>query len=103
MGKEVLAANYHPTVSEKHEDGSVLIQRREIFDEWSRICNERILVKGDHAMTFTFHQTIYSGQELKERLQQVGFTKIKLFGNLDGDEYGPYATRLIAAAWKAEG
>ncbi len=100
MSREVLIQDYHPTVSEKHSDGSILIQRREFFDEWSRLRNERILVKDGRALCFTFNQTIYSGQELKERLLQVGFTKVKLFGNLDGDEYGPNASRLIIFAWK---
>jgi SAM-dependent methyltransferase len=100
MGKEVLARDFQPTVSEKHPDGSILIQRREIFDEWSRILNERILVKEGKAISFTFHQTIYSGQELKERLLQAGFMKVRLFGNLDSEEYGPNASRLVAVCWK---
>ena len=101
MGREVLAKNFHPTVSEKYPDGNVLIQRRTIFDEWGRLHNERILVKGSKAFTFSFHQRIYSGQELKEHMLQVGFSTVKLFGSLDGDEYGPDATRLVAVAWKA--
>jgi len=100
MGREVLVRDFHPTVSEKHPDGSILVQRREIFDEWSRLRNERILIQDGKAWLFTFHQTIYSGQELKDRLLQVGFAKVKLFGNLDGDEYGPNASRLVAVAWK---
>ena len=46
------------------------------------------------------HHTIYSGQELKDRLYQVGFKRVKLFGDLDGNEYGVNAKRLVAAAWK---
>jgi hypothetical protein len=50
----------------------------------------------------TFHHTIYSGQELWDRLEQVGFVDVALYGNLDGDEYGPNAQRLIAVAHKPE-
>ena len=42
----------------------------------------------------------YSGQELRDRMQQVGFADVKLFGNLDGDVYGPNASRLIAVGRK---
>ncbi len=100
MGKEILANNFHPTISEQQPDGSILIQRREIFDDWSRLRNERVLTRDGKAFAFTFHQTIYSGQELKDRLLQVGFKNVKLFGNLNGEEYGPNASRLIAIAWK---
>jgi SAM-dependent methyltransferase len=102
MGKEVLARNFHPTVSDKLSNGNILIQRLEVFDEWSRLHNERILVRPNgQATSFTFNQTIYSGQEIKERLFQVGFKKVKLYGNVHGDEYGPDAKRLVVLAWKS--
>ena len=82
MGKEILARIFQPTGSEELPDGSILVQRREIFDEWSRIRNEWILIKDNKATSFKFHHTLYSGQELKDRLLQAGFSNIKLFGNL---------------------
>ena len=100
MGREVLARNFQPTVSEKYPDGSILIQRLEIREEWGRLSNERILVTGEKALTYRFQQRIYSGQELKTHLQQVGFTNVKLYGSLTGAEYGPTATRLVAVGWK---
>ena len=60
--------------------------------------NEWILIKYGMAQSFMFHHAIYSGQELKDRLSRVGFQKIRLFGDLDGTEYGPDARRLIAVA-----
>jgi SAM-dependent methyltransferase len=100
MGKEILAGIYRPTVSEQLPDGSLIVQCHEIFDEWTRIRNDWILIKDGKATSFKFHHTIYSGQELKDRLLRVGFSKVKLFGNLDGEEYGLPAERLIATAVK---
>lgn len=100
MGKERLARVFQQTTSTILEDGTKLIQIHEIYDDWTRIRNEWILMKGSRAESFTFHHTIYSGQELKDRLEQTGFTNISLYGNLDGDPYGPKATRLIAIARK---
>jgi len=102
MGKERLAGILRPTTSEVLPDGTKLIQRHEIFDDWTRIRNEWILIRKGRAKSFKFHHTIYSGQELKDRMVQAGFIDVKLYGNLDGDEYGPDAQRLIAVARKSE-
>ena len=102
MGKERLAKALQPTTSDVLPDGTKLIQRHEIFDDWTRIRNEWILIRKGRAKSFKFHHTVYSGQELKDRMEQVGFTDVKLFGNLDGDEYGLNAHRLIAVAHKPE-
>lgn len=53
-------------------------------------------------MCFDFDVTPYSGQELRDRLESVGFTDVTLYGNLTGGEYGFNAERLIATARKPE-
>ncbi|MCL0081979.1 class I SAM-dependent methyltransferase [Dehalococcoidia bacterium] len=100
VGKEWLAKAFQPTTAQEAPDGSLLVQRHEIFDDWTRIRNEWILVKKDKAESFRFHHTIYSAQELKDRLRQVGFQRIRMFGDLEGNEYGPNARRLVAVGWK---
>lgn len=101
MGKERLAKIFQPTTSDVLPDGAKLIQRHEIFDDWTRVRNEWILIRKGRARSFKFHHTVYSGQELRERMQQVGFADVKLYGNLEGEVYGPNAQRLIAVARKA--
>jgi 2-polyprenyl-3-methyl-5-hydroxy-6-metoxy-1,4-benzoquinol methylase len=100
MGKEVLAKIFRATDSEVLPDGTLLVERREVFDEWSRLRATWMLIKGEKVSSFTFHHTIYSGQELKDLLLQAGFSRVKLYGDLDGKEYGLDASRLIAVAWK---
>ncbi|MCY3766741.1 MAG: class I SAM-dependent methyltransferase [Gemmatimonadetes bacterium] len=100
MGKEKLARIFQPTVSEKLEDGTLLVQRHKIFDEWTRIRNEWIIIKGTEVRTFEFHHTIYSGQELKDRLLAVGFGDVKLCGSFEGEEYGRESDRFVAIAAK---
>ena len=58
------------------------------------------LIEGTAVRSFRFHHTVYSGQELKDRLHNVGFQEVRLFGDQDGNEYGVDATRLVAVAWK---
>jgi SAM-dependent methyltransferase len=100
MGKERLARIYQPTVSEVLEDGSMLVQRHEIIDDWTRVRNEWIVIRGGTAKRYPFHHTIYSGEELRALLQRAGFRDVKLFGDFEGGEYGVNARRLLAVAGK---
>jgi len=100
LGKEGIAAIFETTTSDQLPDGSTLVRRHEIIDDWTRVRNEWILIKGGAARTFIFDLTLYSGQELKNRLAEAGFDKIKLFGDLDGNPYDINATRLTVLARK---
>lgn len=86
MGKELLARILQPTTSEVLPDGSQLVQRHEIFDDRTRTRNEWIPIRKGTAKSFRFHHTIYSGQELRDRMTQAGFADVKLYRNLDGGE-----------------
>lgn len=102
VGKENVARVFQPTTSDVLGDGACLVQRHEIFDDWTRIRNEWILIRQGRAKRFCFHHTVYSGQELKDRMEGVGFSDVRLYGSLDGDGYGPNARRLIAVGQKPE-
>jgi len=101
MGKEVLARVAQPTRCEELPDGGRLVQQFEIFDGWSRVRNEWLVIRKGRVRTFRFYHTVYSGQELLGRMHQAGFSDIRLYGNLEGREYGRDAERLIAVARKA--
>jgi hypothetical protein len=60
-----------------------------------------MLIDHEKVTTFRFHLTIYSGQELKNLLQQAGFAQVQLFGDLSGNDYGINAQRLIAIVQKS--
>lgn len=96
----MLAKILQPTLSTVLDDGSMLVQRPEIYDDWTRVKNHWTVVKGDQATPFTFHHTIYSGQELKDRMARAGFEAIKLYGDLDGNPYDSNAKRLVVAGFK---
>ncbi len=100
-GKEILARIFQPTTSTPLPDGGVLFERHEVLDGWSRLRNEWTFIKDGKARTWRFHVTVYSGQELRDRLEQAGFINVKLFGSFDGKEYGLNAQRLIAVGRKA--
>ncbi len=96
MGKEILSKIYQATTSDQTSDGTLMIVRHKIMKEWTRMGNEWIFACDGKTKTFQVEHAIYSGLELKERMEQVGFKEIDLYGDFDGNEYGYDAQRLIA-------
>ncbi len=100
MGKEVVARTFQPTRSQRSADGMLWVECHNIVDGWRRIHTEWLFIKDGQVTTVRFQLNVYSGQELKERLQQAGFQRVQLFGDLAGNAYGPQASRLVAVANK---
>ena len=78
----------------------MIIERHEISENWTRGRSEWILVKGETAKSFRLQIRLYSGQEMKELMQKAGFEEVKVYGDLDGIEYGIDAQRLISVGRK---
>jgi SAM-dependent methyltransferase len=97
MGKEVLARVFDPTASHESPDGLV-IHRRRVEENWSRLENEWIIVAGGSTQTFRFGHWIYSARELTHMLIDAGFRAVDCFGNFHGASYGPEAKRLVVVA-----
>jgi|WetSurMetagenome_2_1015567.scaffolds.fasta_scaffold253740_1 SAM-dependent methyltransferase len=100
MGKEQIAKSFTRTTTENFPDGTKLIRYRELIDNWTRMRLEWILIRRGRAKSFPFYMTLYSAQELIDRLEKVGFGDVKIYGNLDGAPYDLKAQRMIAVARK---
>lgn len=98
--KEWLAGGVHPTTSEILPDGSIIVRRHEIVEDFGRLDGEWILIRGDHAKRFKFSHRLYSGTELKALLRIAGFDPVRLYGDYDGLPFGLDARRLVALASK---
>jgi len=101
MGKEVLAGRFQRVDIDDESDGTRLVRSHHIFDDWTRVRNEWILIRDARTTTFSFHHTIYSGQELRDRMELAGFSDVMLYGNFDGAPYDHHAARLIAVGRRA--
>jgi SAM-dependent methyltransferase len=101
LGKERLARVYQDAHCIDLPDGSSMLQRHQILDDWTRVRNEWTLIKDGRCRTFRFEHFVYSGRELKDRLLASGFESVQLFGDLAGAPYGIEAMRLVAVARKA--
>ena len=100
IGKELIAGMFQATGSEEVEGAGVLVQRRRVCADWSRMENDWILIDADGVRTFHPNHWIYSGVELRDLLMGCGFQRVDLFGSLDGSDYAVNASRLVAVATK---
>jgi SAM-dependent methyltransferase len=101
VGKERLARTWQNTICSELADGSLVVQRPQLRDDWCRVHSDWILVKDGGARSFSFEHTIYSGRELKDLLLICGFGQVQLFGDLQGHAYNLEAARLVAVARKS--
>lgn len=103
VGKEPLAKYFRATTSQHAQDGSTLFMEHSIVDDWSRAKERWTLVLSDKRVrAYSFEHTVYSGAELKALLRFVGFSEIRLFGDLNGRAYDTEAERLIAVARRSK-
>jgi SAM-dependent methyltransferase len=100
VGKEFLARVFLSTISRTTEDGALIVQRPEVIDDWTATRNEWIHIRDGKARSFWFTQRVYSGKELKELILKAGFNEVSLYGDLQGEPYGLYASRLVAVGMK---
>jgi SAM-dependent methyltransferase len=100
MGKEILARRFTPSTVEEQPDGSVLVQKREIIQDWGRIKVQWLLIQHNQVTRIKFDHALYSGRELTDLLRAAGFENVRLSGTWQGAPYDVDAERLIAVAAK---
>jgi SAM-dependent methyltransferase len=100
LGKERLARVWQSAMCFDLPDGSVMVQRPQVRNDWSRVRTEWILLKDGQSKTAIFEHWVYSGREIKDRLLACGFKQVQLFGNIQGAPYDLEATRLVVVARK---
>jgi len=99
-GKEVLARVFNPTASTELPSG-LIVRRRRVVDNWSRLENEWIYLQEDGvAHRFRFAHWVYSGQEITGMFEQAGFAEVEVFGGYAREPYGPEAKRLVVLGRK---
>lgn len=101
LGKEQIARIFLPVTFDMLPNGAQLFQRHVVRDDWSRMWNEWTIVRRGRAKTYRFEHTVFSGQELRDLMKQAGFADVRLYGGLDGREYGVKAERLVAVGRRA--
>lgn len=100
VGKEILASRLQPTISEALPDGTLLVQRVSVIDDWSRVDAEWMVIHDGQIHRFHNCHWLYSAWEIRQLLLRAGFYDVSVFGSFDRTPYGPKAERLVAVARK---
>ena len=98
-GKEIVARNF--LEKDWSEEGDLLIlSERKVGQNWGRIENRWIVIRGTKRAEYKFSVRSYSAVELSSLLLDCGFPKVQVYGSLDGTEYDQTAQRLVVVGQK---
>ena len=102
VGKEVVARVFQQCGVQELPDGAVLVQRRTVIDDWSRMENDWLVIRNGAVQSLRLRHWVYSAIELRALLKAAGFSRVDVFGGLDGSSYGAEASRLVVRAYTAD-
>jgi len=100
MGKENIARIFQPRDWRQTEDGTYVLEERQISEDWNWIDVTWTVIKGGKQRQVSCGHRIYSASELKRTLIDAGFIEVSVYGNLDGADYDLNAERLVVTALK---
>jgi SAM-dependent methyltransferase len=99
-GKEVVEKALTPYSCAEPERGLIWTEDRQVMGDWEGIKNKWTLLRGEEKFEHTLFIRLYSGEALKKAMLDVGFSRVSLFGSLEGDPYDDRARRLVAVGVK---
>jgi len=100
MGKEILARIFLRYSWSEWPHG-FMMEEREAIENWSKMHNKWIFVERDGSVhRWDVTHWLYSGSEIKDMLEKVGFSDVKVYGGLDGRPYDLEAERLVVIGTK---
>jgi SAM-dependent methyltransferase len=78
----------------------IVLEEHTPLDDWARLHNHWIVLKGSERHDFEFKLHLYSAAELKAMLLKAGFSGVAACGSLSGKPYDHEAQRLVVVATK---
>ncbi len=103
VGKEIVARRWQPRDWTELADGSLLLQARRVSQGWGWVDNTWTFIRDGVREDYTVGHRLYAATELAGLLKSVGFSKVQVFGSLDGDPYDELAKRLVLVAFAPGG
>jgi hypothetical protein len=98
-GKEIVARNFQEM--EWSEVGDLLVlSEKKVSQNWGRIETRWIVIQGTKRVEHRVSVRSYSAVELSSLLSDCGFSKVQVYGSLDGIEYDQRAQRLVVVGRK---
>lgn len=95
---ELMSRDFRERDWQESEDGALLLEQRELGDQFEAVHNVWRVINGGEQQVFSFSLRLYSGAHLRALLLESGFEQVQLFGSLQAAPYDQDAERLVAVA-----
>jgi len=100
VGKETLARNIEPVHLSEYDNGDIRIERPLLIDNMQIFSNEWILISGEKAFKRNYQHYVYTPIELTAMCKKAGFSTVRIYGDLLGNDYDLESDRLVVVAEK---
>lgn len=100
IGRDILEKYFTPKFWIEQSDGSFLLNERQIDYSSGLLTENYTFLKGGDVSRFVYGRKLYYPDEIRSLLASHGYRGIKIFGNLQGNEYDDQAKSLIVIAEK---
>ena len=100
-GKEWLARHFLPR-DWSEAGGTFVLEERTVRPGWTGLDNHWVLISKGSVREFRFFLRIYSAVELSGLMRQAGFSRVDVYGGLDGCPYD-HASRWLVAVGRKKG
>jgi hypothetical protein len=98
-GKEILQREFQ--AKDWHEEGdTIVMSEKKPIDNWLRMQTRWIVIKDNQKFDHTVSVRCYSAVELSSLMSEGGFSKVEVYGDLNGQEYNHDAKRLVVIGYK---
>jgi hypothetical protein len=71
-----------------------------VTHNWSRMQSHWILIRGSERVEHDLSFCLYAATEMSAMLSECGFSRVDIYGDLDGNAYDHAARRLVAVGKK---
>jgi len=97
LGKETAARDF--IEGEWFErDGWTVCTEFTVVGAWEALKNRWVLIRGAERVDRSFDLRLYSGLEMKRLLLEAGFSRVEIYGSVEGAPYDEKASSLVALA-----
>ncbi len=99
LGKEILGRIFREKDWTEIDD-TVVLEERKIGKSWEKIENRWVVCKDGLRSEHRFTLRLFSAAEISSLLKAHGFSKVNIYGSIQGDGYDEKAQRLVVVAQK---
>ena len=100
LNREWVVINNEPYSWQLHDDGSTILEHRELdlLRSINHLTFTEIAPDGTRRLASELHMRLYTLTEMSQMLEAAGMELTEVFGGFNGEEYGVNTRRMILIA-----